>query len=52
MTYLGKAETVRADKHSTSIIGGKGKEDIAVHIAKVTKEKKQTKLSHEKKQPH
>lgn len=49
MTYLGKAETVRADKHSTSIIGGKGKEeDIAVHIAKVTKEKKQAKLSHEK----
>lgn len=46
--YLGHAETVRADKYSTSIIGGKGEpEAIEAHIAKVKAEKEAATLAHE-----
>lgn len=48
LDYLGRAETVRADKHTTSIIGGKGNdEDIEAHVKKLEKEKKKATLSHE-----
>jgi len=49
MDYLGKAETVRADKNTTSIIGGAGKqEDIEAHIERVKAEKAAANKPHEK----
>jgi chaperonin GroEL len=49
LSYLGKAEVVKAEKNSMSVIGGEGKEnDIERHIKSIKEELTRATLSHEK----
>jgi len=46
--YLGQAETIRADKYSTSVVGGAGKQEaIDAHIVRVKAEKEAATMAHD-----